>query len=121
MRELGLDYAAIAAINPHLVVLHVPPLGNRGPLADFDASDELASALGGIYGSQWALSGNPVALHFPAASYSAGVLGATAVAAALYARERRRRRTSGRSLATGWRIFSPDRRHHAPRKDDPHV
>jgi crotonobetainyl-CoA:carnitine CoA-transferase CaiB-like acyl-CoA transferase len=87
MRELGLDYAALRRINPHLVVLHVPPLGNRGPLADFDASDELASALGGIYGSQWALSGNPVALHFPAASYSAGVLGATAVAAALCARE----------------------------------
>jgi len=88
MRELGLDYAALNGINPHLVVLHVPPLGNCGPLADFDASDELASALGGIYGSQWALSGNPVALHFPAASYSAGVLGATATVAALCARER---------------------------------
>ena len=33
----------------------------------------------------------------------------------------RRRRTSGRGLATGRRIFSPDGRHHAPRKDDPHV
>lgn len=87
MRELKLDYAELCRINPDLIVLHVPPLGNRGPLADFDASDELASALGGIYGSQWALSGNPVALHFPAASYAAGVLGATAVAAALSARE----------------------------------
>ena len=87
MRELELDCAALSRINPHLVVLHVPPLGNRGPLADFDASDELASALGGIYGSQWALSGNPVALHFPAASYSAGVLGATAAVAALCARD----------------------------------
>ncbi len=85
MRKLGLDYAALSSINPRLVVLHVPPLGNRGPLADFDAGDELASALGGIYGSQWALSGNPVALHFPAASYSAGVLGATATVAALCA------------------------------------
>ena len=93
MRELELDYAALSRINPHLVVLHVPPLGNRGPLADFDASDELASALGGIYGSQWALSGNPVALHFPAASYSAGVLGATAAVAAL-CRARLRRRTA---------------------------
>jgi crotonobetainyl-CoA:carnitine CoA-transferase CaiB-like acyl-CoA transferase len=88
MRELELDYALLRRINPRLVVLHVPPLGNRGPLADFDASDELASALGGIYGSQWALSGNPVALHFPAASYAAGVLGATAAVAALCARER---------------------------------
>jgi crotonobetainyl-CoA:carnitine CoA-transferase CaiB-like acyl-CoA transferase len=87
MRELGLDYATLSRINPRLVVLHVSPLGNRGPLADFDASDELASALGGIYGSQWALSGNPVALHFPAASYAAGVLGATATVAALGARD----------------------------------
>jgi crotonobetainyl-CoA:carnitine CoA-transferase CaiB-like acyl-CoA transferase len=87
MRGLKLDYAELCRINPDLIVLHVTPLGNRGPLADFDASDELASALGGIYGSQWALSGNPVALHFPAASYAAGVLGATAAAAALCARE----------------------------------
>ncbi|HVB82063.1 MAG TPA: CoA transferase [Candidatus Binataceae bacterium] len=87
MRELELDYAALRRINPRLVALHVPPLGNRGPLADFDASDELTSALGGIYGSQWALSGSPVALHFPAASYAAGVLGATATVAALSARD----------------------------------
>lgn len=87
LRALGLDYAALSRINPRLVVLHIPPLGSRGPLADFDASDELVSALGGVYGSQWALSGNPVALHFPAASYSAGVLGATAAVAALCARE----------------------------------
>jgi crotonobetainyl-CoA:carnitine CoA-transferase CaiB-like acyl-CoA transferase len=87
MRELELDYTALGRINSRLIVLHVPPLGSRGPLADFDASDELASALGGIYGSQWALSGNPVALHFPAASYSAGVLGSTAAVAALAARD----------------------------------
>src|SRR5579872_7313299 len=88
MRELKLGYAELCRINPRLVVLHIPPLGNRGPLANFDASDELVSALGGIYGSQWALSGNPVALHLPAASYSAGVLGATATVAALCARDR---------------------------------
>ncbi|MGH9519201.1 MAG: CoA transferase, partial [Terriglobales bacterium] len=54
---------------------------------DFDASDELVSAFGGIYGSQLALSGNPVALHFPATSYSAGVLAATAAVSALRARD----------------------------------
>ncbi|HZO80886.1 MAG TPA: CoA transferase [Candidatus Binataceae bacterium] len=87
VRARGLDYAALCRINPRLVVLHLPPLGSRGPLADFDAGDELVSALGGVYGSQWAASGNPVALHFPAASYSAGVLGAAAAAAALHACE----------------------------------
>lgn len=87
LRARNLDGAAMARANPRLVVLQVTPLGSHGPLADLDASDELASALGAIYGSQWAASGNPVALHFPAASYSAGVLGATAAAAALHARE----------------------------------
>ncbi len=87
LRARGLDYAALSRVNPRLVVLQVPPLGSRGPLADFEASDEMVSALSGIYGSQWASSGHPVALHFPAASYSAGVLGATAAAAALRASE----------------------------------
>jgi len=85
-RELGLDRAAIAALNPRAIALELPPLGSRGPDADFDASEELAAALGGIAGAQWARSGNPAPLTFPAASYSAGVLGATAAAAALLAR-----------------------------------
>src|SRR4029077_18675192 len=37
-------------------------------------------------GSQWARSGNPVPLVFPAVAYSAGVMGALAATAALYAR-----------------------------------
>ena len=64
----------------------MPPLGSRGPDADFDANDDFVAARGGITGSQWARSGNPVALVFPASSYSAGVLGATAAVAALLAR-----------------------------------
>lgn len=86
LRALGLDYPALQQINPNLIVLYMPPLGSRGPDADFDAGEELVAALAGIAGNQWARSGNPVPLIFPAASYSAGVLGATAVAAALFAR-----------------------------------
>jgi CoA:oxalate CoA-transferase len=64
----------------------MPPLGSNGPEAEFDATEELVAALGGIAGNQGARSGNPVPLTVPAVNYSAGVLGATAVAAALYAR-----------------------------------
>jgi crotonobetainyl-CoA:carnitine CoA-transferase CaiB-like acyl-CoA transferase len=88
VRALGLDYPTLQGINPRVIVLYMPPLGGRGPEADFDASEELVAALGGIAGNQWARSGNPVPLTFPAASYSAGVLGATAVAAALFARNK---------------------------------
>jgi crotonobetainyl-CoA:carnitine CoA-transferase CaiB-like acyl-CoA transferase len=89
-RELGIDYESVRVINPSALYLAMPPLGSRGPLQDFDwgcdLDDELIMAISGISGSQWARSGNPVALTFPAPSYSTGVLGATAAVAALIAR-----------------------------------
>jgi crotonobetainyl-CoA:carnitine CoA-transferase CaiB-like acyl-CoA transferase len=87
LKAQGLDYASIRKTNPHALVLNIPPFGSRGPEAEFDASDTLVAARAGIAGSQWARSGNPVPLVFPAASYSAGVMGASAAVAALIARE----------------------------------
>ena len=87
LRAMGLDYASIHKTNPHALALNVPSFGSRGPDAEFDASDELVAARAGIAGTQWARSGNPVPLVFPASSYSAGVMGASAVVAALIARE----------------------------------
>jgi crotonobetainyl-CoA:carnitine CoA-transferase CaiB-like acyl-CoA transferase len=88
LRQLNLDPESIHRINPRAIALGVPPLGSRGPDADFDANDDLVAARGGITGSQWARSGNPIALVFPAASYSAGVMAATAAVAAILARGR---------------------------------
>ena len=73
LANLHLDYESIRRINPRAIALNLPPLGSRGPDANFDANDDLVAARSGITGSQWARSGNPVALTFPAASYSAGV------------------------------------------------
>jgi crotonobetainyl-CoA:carnitine CoA-transferase CaiB-like acyl-CoA transferase len=86
LAALGLGYESIREINPRAIAVNVPAFGSRGPLADFDANDDLIAAFGGITGSQWARSSNPVALVFPAASYSAGLLAATGATAALYAR-----------------------------------
>ncbi len=86
LRQLKLDPESIRRVNPRAIALGVPPLGSRGPDADFDANDDLVTARGGITGSQWARSGDPVALVFPAASYSAGVMAATAAVAAILAR-----------------------------------
>ncbi len=85
-RRLSVDAKQIAALNPRAIALELPPFGNRGPDADFDAGEELVAALSGISGSQWARSGNPVPLVFPAAGYSAGVMGAAAAVASLLAR-----------------------------------
>ncbi len=86
LRQVGLDAESIRRINPRAIALGVPPLGSRGPDADFDANDDIVAARGGITGTQWARSGNPVALVFPAASYSAGVMAAIAAVAAILAR-----------------------------------
>ena len=86
LRGLGLDYESVRRINPRVVAVNVPPLGGQGQLADFDANDDLVAAYAGITGSQWARSANPVALVFPAASYSAGVMAAMAAISALFAR-----------------------------------
>jgi crotonobetainyl-CoA:carnitine CoA-transferase CaiB-like acyl-CoA transferase len=67
-RQLGLDRESIAAINSRAIALELPPFGNRGPYADFEAGEELVAALGAISGTQWARSGNPVPLTFPAAT-----------------------------------------------------
>jgi crotonobetainyl-CoA:carnitine CoA-transferase CaiB-like acyl-CoA transferase len=87
LRALGLEHESLRRRNPRVLALNLPAFGSKGPEAEFDANDELVAARAGITGSQWARSGNPVALVFPAASYSAGVMGASAVTAALIARE----------------------------------
>ena len=61
-RQLGLDSKSIAAINPRAVALEIPPFGNRGPCANFEAGEELVAALGAISGTQWSRSGYPVPL-----------------------------------------------------------
>ncbi|HKF28968.1 MAG TPA: CoA transferase [Candidatus Binataceae bacterium] len=85
LKRLNLDPESVRRLNPRAIAVNVPPLGSRGELADFDATDDLVAAYSGITGSQWARSANPVALVFPAASYSAGVMAAMAAIASLLA------------------------------------
>jgi len=86
LAAFGLDYESLRRLNRRIIALNVPPLGSRGPDANFDADDDLVAAFGGITGNQWARSGDPVALTVPASSYSAGIIAATAAVAALAAR-----------------------------------
>jgi crotonobetainyl-CoA:carnitine CoA-transferase CaiB-like acyl-CoA transferase len=87
LTTLRVDYPSLRKTNSRVLALNLPPFGSRGPEAEFEANDELVAARSGITGSQWARSGDPVALVFPAASYSAGVMGASATVAGLIARE----------------------------------
>ncbi len=45
--EAGLGYAALAAINPGIIVVSITNFGQTGPYKDMQATDIVASALGG--------------------------------------------------------------------------
>ncbi len=88
LRSLGLDFETLRGINPNVLALNISPFGEHGPEANLEADEDLAAARAGITGDQWARDANPVALVFPAASYAAGVMGASAAVGGLIARER---------------------------------
>jgi crotonobetainyl-CoA:carnitine CoA-transferase CaiB-like acyl-CoA transferase len=86
--ELGLDFAALTAHNPHLVVCAITPFGLTGPHRDYEAT-ELTIAHGG--GWAW-LSPNgaddpalpPLKAGGHQADFQVGAAAATVAAAALY-------------------------------------
>lgn len=97
--ERRLRYDDLAAVNPVVIHAWLPPYGVEGPLADLPPDDALAEALGGNLASQVTASGDPVLLTLPLASYAAAMLAASAVCAAVIARQRDDR---GQQVAVSW-------------------
>lgn len=55
LKKMGLDYPALAAINPRIILTHVSAFGSQGPLRDHLGFDGVAQAMsGGVF-----LSGPP--------------------------------------------------------------
>ncbi len=48
MQQRGLDYQALAAARPGLVVVSITPFGQSGPYAQYEAEDLIGLALGGL-------------------------------------------------------------------------
>jgi crotonobetainyl-CoA:carnitine CoA-transferase CaiB-like acyl-CoA transferase len=55
LRALGLDWTDVRARHPHLVIVSVTPFGLTGPYADFQATNAVSFAMGGIM----SLTGDP--------------------------------------------------------------
>ena len=82
------DEAARArSIAPGSVIISMPTWGSSGPLADQRGSWEQVAAATGISWNQVSWTEGPVHVVLPLAAYGAGMLGALAIAAGLYARE----------------------------------
>ena len=48
MKELGLDYQSLSAINPRLIVTSITPFGQTGPYRDYKSTDLVSFHMGGV-------------------------------------------------------------------------
>jgi formyl-CoA transferase len=87
-KRLGIDYKALARINPRLVYASISGFGQDGPYADRPGFDQIAQGMGGLM-SITGLPGNgPVRVGIPVADLSAGLFAALGILVALLEREK---------------------------------
>ena len=83
MERLGLGFAALAELNPRLVMLSTCNMGQTGPRADQPGFGSQLSALAGMCGMTGVPDGPPMLLYGPYIDYIASTLGASAALAAV--------------------------------------
>ncbi len=89
MKKWGVDYNALHAINPKLVMLSISAYGQTGPNAHRAGMDRIAQAYGGLLHITGFPDRAPVRPGTAIADYQAALFGAFAVLTALYVRDAR--------------------------------
>jgi crotonobetainyl-CoA:carnitine CoA-transferase CaiB-like acyl-CoA transferase len=85
---LGLGYEAMLKINPRLIYCSISAFGQDGVRREQTAYDHVIQATSGIMASTGTEEVNPIKIGAPAVDYATGTMGAFALAAALFQRER---------------------------------
>ncbi len=85
---LGLGYEALLKINPRLIYCSISAFGQDGVRREQTAYDHVIQATSGIMASTGTEEVNPIKIGSPAIDYATGTMGAFALAAALFQRER---------------------------------
>lgn len=88
LEALGLDGATLTAAHPTLIHAWMPPYGTRGFWSGIPPHHSLLSALSGVAFRQGCYTDQPVHLVLPLLWYGQGVIGASAIGAALLERSR---------------------------------
>jgi crotonobetainyl-CoA:carnitine CoA-transferase CaiB-like acyl-CoA transferase len=88
MGELGLGYDSLKKINPKLIMVSITPFGQAGPYRDYKAYHINCCAAGGEAVGIGHPDREPLTMPLSQGGYQAGVSAATAVLAALLAREK---------------------------------
>jgi crotonobetainyl-CoA:carnitine CoA-transferase CaiB-like acyl-CoA transferase len=82
--SLGLDFAALRARNPRLVLTSITGFGQSGPYRDYKSADIVAFAMGGLMNTIGFPEDPPLKFGGYPALYMAGFAGFTGTLAALY-------------------------------------
>jgi crotonobetainyl-CoA:carnitine CoA-transferase CaiB-like acyl-CoA transferase len=85
---LGLGYDDLRKINPRLIYASFSAFGQGGPRGNQTAYDHVIQATSGIMAMTGTEEVHPVKFGSPAIDYATGTMGAFALSAALYQRER---------------------------------
>jgi crotonobetainyl-CoA:carnitine CoA-transferase CaiB-like acyl-CoA transferase len=83
MKRLGIDYPALRAVNPRIVMCSISGFGQDGPYRDRPAYDIIIQAISGGMSLTGEEGGKPVRAGIPLADLSAGMFGAVSVLAGL--------------------------------------
>ena len=86
--RLGIDYAALSAINPRIITCSVTGFGSTGPDTQRPAFDQVVQAMGGGMSITGTPQTGPTRSGIPIGDLGGGVFGAMGVLAALAERER---------------------------------
>jgi len=87
MESLGLDYSALRAVSPSIVMTSITPFGQQGPYKNYKASDITLVAMGGLLYITGYPDRPPVRISFPQSWLLAGSSAASATMAAHYYRQ----------------------------------
>lgn len=85
--EMGLGHEALLAVNPRLVYCSISGYGRSGPYAQRPGYDFIIQAEGGMMGITGPEEGTPYRVGIPIVDITAGMFAATAILAALRARD----------------------------------
>ena len=86
--RLGIDYEALKAVNPRIVLASISGFGQDGPYAKRPGFDQIAQGMGGLMSITGAPGGGPMRVGIPVADLTAGLFCATGILIALMEREK---------------------------------
>jgi crotonobetainyl-CoA:carnitine CoA-transferase CaiB-like acyl-CoA transferase len=85
--RLGVDYAALSAVNPRIILASISGFGQDGPYGKRAGFDQIAQGMGGLMSVTGLPGQGPVRAGIPVADLSAGLYAAIAILVALLERE----------------------------------